>query len=144
MGLAAVIAVMTVFRPTGWLAATGSGELLVLAAGGEVVRRVDSGFRHEHLMSLAVDAAHGVAYSLATCFHGGEGLRAVSIEPGTSRLVRRAPCGNDLTLGPGSTLLALESGNASAGTSVIALRRSSGGILHRWRFPSFVVAVAGT
>ena len=83
------------------------------------------------------------AYSLATCFYGREGLRAVAIAAGTSRLVRRAPCGNDLALGPGQTLLAVESADNSPGASVVALSRSSGRILHRWRLPAYVVAVAG-
>jgi hypothetical protein len=107
------------------------------------VRTIDSGFRHEHLMSLVVDQGRGFAYSLATCFYGGEGLREVSIDAGKSRLVRRAPCGNDLALGPGTTLLAVESADASAGASVIALSRSTGRVLHRWRFSGYVVAVAG-
>ena len=128
----------------GWIATSGSAEdLLVLDARGNVVRRIDSGFRNEHLMSLVVDSATRTAYSLATCFYGREGLRAVAIAAGTSRLVRRAPCGNDLTLGPGQTLLAVESADNSAGASVVALSRSSGRILHRWRLPAYVVAVAG-
>jgi hypothetical protein len=92
-------------------------------------------------MSVVVDAATRTAYSLATCYGGGEGLRAVSLDVGTSRLVRRAPCGNDLTLGPGKTLLAVESADTSAGASLIALSRSTGRVLHRWRFSAYVVAV---
>src|SRR5205085_7636236 len=110
----------------GWIATNGSAEhLLVLDARGNVVRRIDSGFRNEHLMSLVVDSATRTAYSLATCFYGREGLRAVAIAAGTSRLVRRAPCGNDLTLGPGPTLLAVESADTSARASALALSRSS-------------------
>jgi hypothetical protein len=127
----------------GWIATTGSGDLLILDSQGDVVRRIDSGFRNEHLMSLVVDAATGTAYSLATCFYGREGLRAVAIAAGTSRLVRRSPCGNDLALGPGATLLAVESADNTAGNSVIAIGRSCGRILHRWRLPAYVVAVAG-
>jgi hypothetical protein len=126
----------------GWVATNGSGEdLLVLDAAGAVVRRVDSGFRNEHLMSVVVDRTTGTAYSLATCFYGREGLRAVAVATGASRLVRRSPCGNDLALGPGPTLLAVESADTSAGASVIALSRSTGRLLHRWRFSAYVVAV---
>src|SRR5437868_292391 len=49
----------------GWIATSGSAEdLLVLDARGNVVRRIDSGFRNEHQMSLIVDQASGIAYSL--------------------------------------------------------------------------------
>jgi hypothetical protein len=128
----------------GWVATTGSAEdLLLLDSTGNVVRRIDSGFRNEHLMSVVVDAATATAYSLATCYGGGEGLRSVALAAGTSRLVRRAPCGNDLALGPASTLLAVESADDTAGNSVIALSRSTGRILHRWRLPAYIVAVTG-
>jgi len=128
----------------GWVATNGSGEdLLVLDAGGNIVRRIDSGFRSEHLMSVVVDRRTSTAYSLATCFYGREGLRAMALASGTSRLLRRAPCGNDLSLGPGATLLAVESADDTAGNSVIALSRTTGRILHRWRLPAYVVAVAG-
>lgn len=39
--------------------------------------------------------------------------------------------------------LAVESADASAGNSVIAPSRSTGRVLHRWRFPGYVVGVAG-
>src|SRR5436190_4202554 len=127
----------------GWLATTGGQQLVRLDWKGEWMGEIDSGFRNEHLMSLAVDARRGVAFSLATCYYGREGLRTISIDAASSRLVRRAPCGNDLSLGPGATLLAVESADASAGTSVIALSRSTGRVLHRWRLSGYVVAVAG-
>jgi len=127
----------------GWLATTGGQQLIRLDWKGEWMGEIDSGFHNEHLMSLAVDTQRGIAFSLATCYYGREGLRSISIDAATSRLVRRAPCGNDLALGPGATLLAVESSDASAGNSVIAINRSTGRVLHRWRFSAYVVGVTG-
>ena len=127
----------------GWVATTGGEHLLRMDTNGTVVAEIDSRFRNEHLMSLVVDASRGVAYALATCYFGREGLRSISVDAATSRLVRRAPCGNDLMLGPGNTLLAVESADATAGNSVIALSRTTGRVLHRWRLSAYVVGVAG-
>jgi hypothetical protein len=125
----------------GWIAATGDERLLLLDAAGTTLRELHSGFENEHLMEFAIDPARSTVFALATCFYAREGLRAISIDVGTSRLVRRGVCGSDVTLGPRSTLLAVPSSDARAGNEIVAISRSSGGIVRRWRFSPAVVAI---
>jgi hypothetical protein len=72
----------------GLVAATGLASLLLLDSTGREVRRLPTGLLNNHLMEIAVDAAHQAVYALGPCGYAG-GLARIALPGGPSRLLVR-------------------------------------------------------
>jgi hypothetical protein len=77
----------------GWIATTGGESLVQYGRNGNVLRRLHSGIEHDHVMSFRFTRDRSGLVVISSCFYSHEGLRRVSLQTGTSRLVRGRICG---------------------------------------------------
>ena len=93
----------------GWIATTGGESLVQYGRAGNLLRRLHSGIRHDHLMDFAFTSDRSGLLVMGSCY-GHEGLRRISLRTGTSRLVRRKICG--ATVVPGRSALVVAQSTA--------------------------------
>jgi hypothetical protein len=86
----------------GILAATGEPALAVLAPSGRVVRKLDTGLQHVHLMEFVV--ARDVAYAFGNCVQGA-GIARVPLAPGAAPARISDACGDTAALLDDATLV---------------------------------------
>jgi hypothetical protein len=77
----------------GWIAATGGESLVQYGRNGNVLRRLHSGIEHDHVMSFRFTRDRSGLVVISSCLYSHEGLRRVSLQTGSSRLVRGRICG---------------------------------------------------
>jgi hypothetical protein len=82
----------------GWIATTGSESLVQYGQHGNVLRRLHTGLRRDHVMNFAFNVDRSRLYVLSSCLYGRDGLRRVSLSGGPSRLVRAKICGESLAV----------------------------------------------
>jgi hypothetical protein len=83
----------------GWIATTGGESLVQYGAKGDVLRRLHTGIRKDHVMSFAFNDDRSRLYALSSCSYSTEGLRRVSLSGGRPTLVGRRICGDGLVVG---------------------------------------------
>jgi hypothetical protein len=89
----------------GWIATTGGESLVQYGRAGNLLRRLHSGIRHDHLMDFAFTSDRSGLLVIGSCY-GHEGLRRISLRTGTSRLVRRKICGAAVVPGRSALVVA--------------------------------------
>jgi hypothetical protein len=82
----------------GWVATTGGESLVQYGRYGNVLRRLHTGLRRDHVMNFAFNAGRSRLYALSSCLYGRDGLRRVSLSGGPSRLLRARICGESLAV----------------------------------------------
>jgi hypothetical protein len=74
----------------GWIGTTGTESLVQYGRNGNILRKLHSGIRRDHVMNFAFSRDRSWLYVISSCFYSREGLRRVAVKTGTSRLVRAA------------------------------------------------------
>ena len=82
----------------GWIAATGGESLVQYGKYGNVLRRLRTGLRRDHVMNFAFNPDRSRLYVLSSCLYGRDGLRRVFLSGGPSRLVRAKTCGESVAV----------------------------------------------
>jgi hypothetical protein len=64
-----------------------SDRLVQYGQHGDILRRLHTGLRRDHVMNFAFNADRSRLYVLSSCLYGRDGLRRVFLSGGPSRLV---------------------------------------------------------
>jgi len=62
-----------------WIASTGGESLLQYGQHGNVLQRLHTGLRRDHVMNFAFNVDRSRLYVLSSCLYGRDGLRRVSL-----------------------------------------------------------------
>ena len=108
----------------GWIASTGGESLVQYGQHGNVLRRLHTGLRRDHVMNFAFNADRSGLYVLSSCLYGRDGLRGVSLSGGPSRLVKARICGESLAVARTAFVVGRASAIDVRGPRTAALRRT--------------------
>ena len=117
----------------GFLAATGSAEVVQLHSSGQVTRRFDTKLENNHLMEFAVDEATHLLYAPGSCLYEA-GLSSVNLTSGEARFIDRlgGPVCAERIVIAGQTLILLQ----ARPTGVLFVDRQSGTVRRQVATPA--------
>jgi hypothetical protein len=83
----------------GWIGTTGTESLVQYGRSGNLLRKLHSGIRRDHVMNFAFSRDRSWIYVISSCLYSHEGLRRVAVKTGTPMLVRGKICGEHVVVG---------------------------------------------